>query len=103
MYIYNKARGNEIRSALFRMTSQRTFPFIFVNGEFFGNSYALQRAMQNGEFYELVDSEVNKKNWLLEKEEYHQKILKRKKQNEEREKRKLEKIKKKIEEKKAEL
>jgi len=79
MEVDNEPRGNEIRSALFRMTSQRTFPFIFVNGEFFGNSYALQRAMQNGEFYELVDSEVNKKNWLLEKEEYHQKILKRKK------------------------
>jgi len=103
MEVDNEPRGNEIRSALFRMTSQRTFPFIFVNGEFFGNSYALQRAMQNGEFYELVDSEVNKKNWQLEKEEYHQKILKRQKQNEERERRKLEKIKKKIEEKKAEL
>jgi len=103
MEVDNEPRAGEIRAALFRMTAQRTFPFIFVNGKFFGNSFALQKAMQNGEFYELVDSEENKKNWLLEKEEYHQKILKRRKQKEERERKKLEQIKKKIEEKKSEL
>eukprot|EP00833_Pecoramyces_ruminatium_P014427 jgi/Orpsp1_1/1188459/evm.model.d7180000065015.1 len=103
MEVDNEPRAGEIRAALFRMTAQRTFPFIFVNGKFFGNSFALQRAMQNGEFYELVDSEENKKNWLLEKEEYHQKILKRRKEKQEKEKKKLEEIKKKIEEKKAEL
>jgi len=92
-------RGYEMREALFRMTAQRTFPFIFVNGKFFGNSFALQRAMQDHSFYELVDSEKNKANWLAEKEEYAQKIEKRRKQKEERERKKLEQIKKKIEEK----
>jgi glutaredoxin-related protein len=99
MEVDAEPRKVAIRDALFRMTAQRTFPFIFVNGKFFGNSFALQKAMQNGSFYELVDSEENKANWLADKEDYAQKIEKRKKDNEERRRKKLEKIKKKIEEK----
>jgi len=98
MEVDAEPRKVSIRDALFRMTAQRTFPFIFVNGKFFGNSFALQKAMQNGSFYELVDSEENKANWLADKEDYAKKIEKRRKDNEERKRKKLEKIQKKIEE-----
>jgi len=99
MEVDNEPRRAEIRQALFRMTAQNTFPFIFVNGKFYGNSFYLQKTMQDHSFYDLVDSEENKKNWLLEKEEYAQKIEKRKKEKEEREQKKLEKILKKMEKK----
>jgi len=99
MEVDNEPRRAEIRQALFRMTAQNTFPFIFVNGKFFGNSFYLQKTMQDHSFYELVDSEENKKEWLLEKEEYAKKIEKRKKEKEEREQKKLEKILKKMEKK----
>ncbi|ORX48891.1 hypothetical protein BCR36DRAFT_353915 [Piromyces finnis] len=97
MEVDAEPRKVAIRDALFRMTAQRTFPFIFVNGKFFGNSFALQKAMQNGSFYELVDSEENKANWLADKEDYAKKIEKRRKDSEDRRRKKLEKIQKKIE------
>ncbi len=87
-----------MREALFRMTSQRTFPFIYVNGKFFGNSFYLQKMMKNGEFYKLVDSEENKAEWLKLKEEYKETIEKRREKEINRRQAKLEKILKKIEE-----
>jgi len=98
----NEPRGSEMREALFRMTSQRTFPFIFVNGKFFGNSFYLQKTMKNGEFYKLVDSEENKAEWLKLKEEYKEKIEKRKEKELDRRQKRFEKIMKKIEEGKKE-
>jgi len=97
MEVDNEPRRAEIRDALFRMTAQYSFPFIFVNGKFYGNSFYLQKTMQDHSFYEEVDNEENKKAWLLEKEEYARKIEKRKKDKEDREKKKLEKILKKME------
>ncbi|ORX86062.1 hypothetical protein BCR32DRAFT_290288 [Anaeromyces robustus] len=94
----NEPRGGEMREALFRMTSQRTFPFIYVNGKFFGNSFYLQKMMKNGEFYKMVDSEENKAEWLQLKQEYKEKVEERKKKDMERRQKKLEKIMKKIEE-----
>jgi len=94
----NEPRAGEMREALFRMTSQRTFPFIYVNGKFFGNSFYLQKMMKNGEFYKLVDSEENKAEWLKLKEEYKETIEKRREKEINRRQAKLEKILKKIEE-----
>jgi len=97
MEVDAEPRRNSIKEALFRMTAQRTFPYIFVNGKFFGNSYGLKNAMQNGSFYELIDNEENKANWLLDKEDYAKVIEKRKKDNAARKQKKLDKIRKKIE------
>jgi len=96
MEVDAEPRADEIRNALSIMTTQRTFPYVFVHGRFYANSYAVQKGMKNGSFFELIDDERDKQNWLIEKEDYAEKIKKRKKDKEASRRKKLDRIKKKI-------
>lgn len=94
MEVDTEPRAEEMVSALFRMTSQRSFPYIFINGKFFGTSLELRDIMKSHEFDRMLIE--GKEEWLKQKAKYQKTLEKRQKDKEERERKRLEKIQKKI-------
>lgn len=94
MEVDTEPRAGEITNALFRMTAQRSFPYVFVNGEFFGNSIHLKNSMQSGKFYEIVEN--GEETWKKRRDDYMKKIIKRHEEKQKSDNKKLERIKKQI-------